>query len=190
MNNILNDVTDETLGESYKRINGSMMAQLMAVNDLKEMEQKLKDDVVQVNQFYKKDNTPDYAKVKMALLKKAIEIVENGAKNKLAEDLDILEQYIADIKAGRISPAAVNGYMRKLNMVSEAKINNKDTVANMKSQLNGDIVEALSIVSKNQVDSEKERIEAENNESKPPKKDKSIVFELVGEIKKKLKKVK
>ena len=189
MAEILDGIADEQLSESHKRLKLALMAELTASMDLKEMEQKLKDEIVQENQYYKKDNTtPDYAKVKMPLLKQAIEIVENEGKNKLADQLDLLDIYISDIKSKRISPAAINGYLRKLKMIAEAKENIKDIKENMKSELNSDVVEALMMLAKIDVGIEKERMEAEGGASSKPKKDKSEIVELIQKIKAKLRK--
>lgn len=189
MAEILEGIDTKQLSESHKRLKLALMAELTASMDLKEMEQKLKDEIIQENQFYKKDNvTPDYAKVKMTLLKQAIEIVENEGKNKLADQLDLLDVYISDIKSKRISPAAIDGYLRKSKMIAEAKEYIKDIKENMKSELNGDVVDALMVLAKIDVGIEKERREAESGSSAKPKKDRSEIAELIQQIKEKLRK--
>lgn len=183
MSGIMEDVAPEQLQEAYQRIKSGMMAELTAQMDLKEAEQKLKDDIVQDNQFYKKDNvTPDYSKVKMPLLKKAIAVVELEAKNTLDEQMNVYDGYLADLRSDRISKAAVNGYVQKTKMVSEAKEGFKDTKENLKSEINGDIVEALVLLAKNEVEGEKERIEAESGKAPKTKKDKSQISELLDQI--------
>jgi hypothetical protein len=183
MSELMEGVAADQIQEAYKRIKSGMMAELTAQMDLKEAEQKLKDDIVQENQFYKKDNvTPDYAKVKMALLKKAIAVVELEAKNTLDEQMNIYDGYLSDLRSDRISKAAVNGYVRKTKMVSEAKEGFKDTKENLKSEINGDIVEALVLLAKNEVEGEKERLEAEGGKPPREKKDKSQLSQLLDEI--------
>lgn len=184
----LDNVTTEQLEESLEQLKRVLSGELLAKMDLKESEQKLKDDIVQNNQFYKKDNvTPDYAKVKMALLKMAIGIIY-GEKNKLEENLTILEGYISDIKSKRISPAAVDGFARKTAMVAEAKDTVKDTKENMKTVLDSEIVEALFLLAKSDIDVEKERLDAEDGSGPKQKKDTSGVMTLAKQIKAKLKK--
>lgn len=183
MSSIMEDVAPEQLREAYGRIKSGMMAELSASMELKEAEQKLKDDIVQENQFYKKDNvTPDYGKVKMPLLKKAITVVELEGKDKLDEQMNVYEGYLSDLRSKRIAPAAVDGYVRKTRMVAEAKENFKDTKENLKSEINGDVIEALTLLAKMEVEGEKERLEAENGKAPKAKKDKSQLQGLLDEI--------
>lgn len=188
MADILENVSDEQLKESFEILKRTLSGQLLASMDLKESEQKLKDDIVQENQFYKKDNvTPDYGKIKMPLLKSAIDI-NMGGEDKLAKNLDMQDQYLSDIKNKKISPAAVDGFARKTAMLAEAKTMVKDTKENMKTVLDAEIVEALFMLAENDIENEKDRLDAEGGESKKQKKDDSGLLALAKAIKAKLKK--
>jgi hypothetical protein len=185
----IDEVSIKQLEEGYDRLKRALSGELLSKMDLKEAEQKLKDDIVQENQYYKKDNvTPDYGKVKMGELKQAIDVEIGGGKNKLEEKLSTMEGYMKDIRNKKISPAAVDGFVRKTNMVAEATTNMKDTKEKLKVEIDGDIVEALFLLAQAEVDKEKERLDAEDGKAEKPKKDKSELMTLVKALKAKLKK--
>jgi hypothetical protein len=182
----LTNVTKEALKQGYKSLLDAKEAVLIVEMDKKEAEFKLKEEAAEAKGFLKKDGvTLDLAKIKIALLKNAIEINE-GLPNKLQENLDIQEEYIADLKNNIIKKPFVDSYVAKLNLAKEVKNDEKDVKEEMKTVLDSDIVETLNILANKEIEIQKQKMMEDDGKEVKTKKDDSELLENIRLIKKEL----
>ncbi len=173
------DIPNTELRKVYEALKSAEESNVIAKMDGKEAENKLKEEFASAKGFYKKDGTTlDLSKVKIAIVKSAIEVKETGI-NALEEKLSLQDEYLTDIKNGTITKGFVDAYVAKQRLIKETSETAKDVKENMKTTMDSDVVEAIHLIVKNDV------AEANADDSKP-KKDNSEVMSLVQEIKKKL----
>lgn len=183
---MIDGISKAELERVYNAIKDAKESVLIVSEDKKKAENKLKEEFASAKGFYKKDGTTlDLAKVKMKLVKSGIEVKETGV-NKLEEELALQEEYIADLTNGNITKGFVDSYISKLRLEKETKETEKDVKENLKTTVDSDIVEAISMIVKGDLDKEKENMDAEDGKKTKSKKDDSELMEMIREIKKTL----
>jgi hypothetical protein len=170
-------LTGADLRKAYETLKKVHETKFIAGDNLKKSENTLKEEMAKHKNYYKKDGTTlDLAKVKMKLVKSAIEVNATGV-DKIQQELDLQKEYQVDLK--NISKGMVESFIGKKTAFDEVSNEIKDVKENLKTTMDTDIVEAIEIVVLSAVLAETE------DESKP-KKDKSEVEKLALEIKRKL----
>jgi len=185
----LDEVSDKQLSDSYNTLVAAKEEALLAELDRKEYEKTLKEELAMKKQLYKKDGTTlDLAKVKVPTFKKAMEVHLNGGPNKVEEELELLEEYILDMKNDSTVMARAKSFQNKMIQESESKGAAKDSKEEMKTYLDSEIVEAMDIVASFEIQAKKERLEAENGQETKKKKSKNQeeILSLVQQLKQKL----
>ena len=106
--------------EIYKDLKRAAMAKNNTALSLKEQELTIKEKTAEIlGEFDKKSGQPDPKKIKSGLLKKAIEL-HTEQKNKLSEDLDIMEEYYKLIKNKDIPSSEITLYTSIMDELKEA----------------------------------------------------------------------
>lgn len=183
---MIEGISKADLQKAYDVIKDAKESVLIVTEDKKKAENKLKEEVASAKGFYKKDGTTlDLAKVKMKLVKSAIEVKETGV-NKLEEEVALQEEYIADLTNGNITKGFVDSYVSKIRLEKETKETEKDVKENLKTTIDSDIVEAISLIVKGDLEQELDNMNAEDGKKTKSKKDDSELMEMIKEIKKTL----
>ena len=95
---LVKNIGIEKLEEVFTRFYNIREEALRTENNRKKKEKDLQEEIAMSKQYYKKDNTPDISKVKMAVFKEAMKVFLFSEPNKLQEKLELMEEYIADLK--------------------------------------------------------------------------------------------
>ena len=170
-------LTGADLRKAYETLKKVHETKFIAGDNLKKSENTLKEEMAKHKNYYKKDGTTlDLAKVKMKLVKSAIEANATGV-DKIQQELDLQKEYQVDLK--NISKGMVESFIGKKTAFDEVSNEIKDVKENLKTTMDKDIVEAIEIVVLSAV-------LAETEDEAKPKKDKSEVEKLALEIKRKL----
>src|SRR5574344_2066490 len=113
------DIPNTELRKVYEALKSAEESSVIAKMDGKEAENKLKEEFASAKGFYKKDGTTlDLSKVKIAIVKSAIEVKETGI-NALEEKLSLQDEYLTDIKNGTITKGFVDAYVAKQRLIKE-----------------------------------------------------------------------
>lgn len=183
---MLEGISTADLRKVYNALKDAKESTFIVSEDKKKAENKLKEEFASAKGFYKKDGTTlDLAKVKMKIVKSAIEVKETGV-NKLEEELALQEEYLSNIQNGVITKGFVDAYISKLRLEKETKEAEKDVKENLKTTVDSDIVEAIALIVKGDLDKEKENLDAEDGKKGKSKKDDSELMEMIKAIKKTL----
>jgi len=169
-------IDKERAREIFQAIKNSYMEALMAKDALKEKQQRLREEIAMKNGFYKKDGTtPDVSKVKAGPLKAAIDVF-NGEHDKLAEQHEQKEAYLAEIRSGEIPKSSIDSLVATEISAKEAASAPKDAIAELKSIEDPDVITAIAQLAKEAAEQE----HSEDN-GKTPKKEKD--FTLIQQVK-------
>jgi hypothetical protein len=133
--------TGADLRKAYETLKKVHETKFIAGDNLKKSENTLKEEMAKHKNFYKKDGTTlDLAKVKMKLVKSAIEVNATGA-DKIQQELDLQKEYQVDLK--NISKGMVESFIGKKTAFDEVSNEIKDVKENLKTTMDTDIVEAI-----------------------------------------------
>jgi len=175
------------LSEGYQTLLTAKEEVLIISSDKKEAEDKIKDEICLLKQYYKKDDkTLDTAKVKIAVFKGSMDMLLNGGPDKLEEKIELQEEYIQLMKSDSNVMARAKTLDRKTSQEKESKGLEKDAKEGLKTFIDSDVVEALDILANLEISHKKDLLDAENGKSKKTKKDNSELLELVKALKAKL----
>ena len=183
----LNEIDSKQLSNAYHALLGAKEESLLISMDRKEAENTLKEEIAMKKQYYKKDGkTLDLGKIKIPTFKKAMVVHLEGGPNKVAEELDLLEEYIIDMKNDQTVKNRAKTLQNKMIQEKETKGAEKDTKEELKTHLDSEIVEALNILADLEIKNKKEALEADEGKETKKKKDNSEILALISELKKKL----
>jgi len=183
----LNEVDTKQLSSAYQGLLGAKEETLIISMDRREAENTLKEEIAMKKQYYKKDGTTlDLGKVKIPTFKKAMVVHLEGGPNKVAEELELLEEYILDMKNDQTLSARAKTLQNKMIQEKETKGAEKDTKEELKTYLDSEIVEALNVLADLEIKKKKEALEEDSGKDTKKKKDQSEILSLISELKKKL----
>lgn len=168
-------VSKEDLTKIYGPIYSAVETQMLAASNRKNAELKLKEEFAEANKFFKKDGkTLDLGKVKLPILKGAIEVKETGV-NKLEEKIELQDSYLNSINSGMLSKGYIDSYVNKLTAEQEMKEQEKDVKENLKTTFDSELVDAVHAIVKQEL--------KDPDDKEKGKKDNAEFEALVKEIK-------
>jgi len=183
----INEIDNKQLSGAYESLLNSKEEALLIEMDRKEVEKEVKEEIASKKQLYKKDGTTlDLGKVKLSTFKKAMDIHLNGGPNTVEAELELLEDYIVDMKNDSVVLGRAKTLQNKMIQEKESKDLVKDTKEELKTHLDSEIVEALNILADLEIKHKKEKLEADEGKETKKKKDQSEILDLVKKLKEKL----
>lgn len=173
---ILEQISKEDLLSIQEGIENAKETLALSKENFVQAETLIREEIAKISNSYKKDGTTlDLSIAPKALIKSALEVVVTD-RNKLQEKLDLQNTFVEMMKNGNITKEIVDSYHGKLVAQKESADGVKDTVAELKSLYDSDIIEAVALIVDKQI---KEQEEDNQDETKKPSKDKDKVLETV-----------
>jgi len=182
-NNINIEASKEEILKSYNIIKDCRLEALNIKEVKKDTENGIKESIAIKEDLKDKKGNLKLSSVKGNLLVKAIEVFSTN-NNKLEEDLNTVETYVAYIENKTIEKAKVDRYLSLLDQEKEIASNNLSLAKNIKREIGEELYNAiLNIVNE---DIEKEKEDSLEEDTKKDKKSIDIMkkfYEVVIKVK-------